>query len=150
MSPTSPASSISSRQDARNAAPTGQSPQPPTVGPPVRPEALCMRATLLLLAAAAPPLAQPQGTVQAMSCLNPLTGRQTLFNIYLPPGYSGSAERYPAIYHLHGITGNQGGQQNTTVPASFEAASGQGLIGPVIVVFPNGYSDSWWADSIAG
>jgi endo-1,4-beta-xylanase len=36
------------------------------------------------------------------------------------------------------------------VPQSFENAAAQNLIGPVIIVFPDGYSDSFWADSIGG
>src|SRR6185436_1019574 len=88
------------------------------------------------------------GHIEARSFVGPVTGQVVNFNVYLPKGYDQSAERYPVIYHLHGIGGNQGGQQNTTVPASFEAAKAQGIIGPVIVVFPKGYTDSWWADSI--
>src|SRR5436190_20322685 len=90
------------------------------------------------------------GHVESRTFIGPVTGLSVNFNIYLPAGYDQSTARYPVIYHLHGITGNQGGQQNTTVPASFEAAKAQGIIGPVIVVFPNGYSDSWWADSVDG
>ena len=33
------------------------------------------------------------------------------------------------------------------VAAHFEAAQDSGLIGPVIIVFPDGYENSWWADS---
>jgi enterochelin esterase-like enzyme len=88
------------------------------------------------------------GHVESRTFVGPVTGLQVNFNIYLPAGYDQSLERYPVIYHLHGIGGNQGGQQNTTVPASFESAKAQGIIGPVIVVFPNGYTDSWWADSV--
>ncbi len=87
------------------------------------------------------------GHVESRTFTGPATGLPVTLNIYLPQGYDQSVERYPVIYHLHGIGGNQGGQQNTTVPASFEAAKSQGLIGPVIIVFPNGYTNSWWADS---
>ena len=98
------------------------------------------------------PLAMGQlhGTVQQRSFLGPVTQRTVSFNIYLPEGYATSTRRYPVIYHLHGLGGNQGGPQNTLVPASFEAAMAQGVIGPVIVVFPHGYTDAWWADSFDG
>ena len=36
------------------------------------------------------------------------------------------------------------------MPASFEDALAAGIIGPAIIVFPNGYTDSFWADSIGG
>jgi S-formylglutathione hydrolase FrmB len=108
------------------------------------------RAALLTLACSAPALAQLQGTVQQLSFHNPVTNGQPPFSLYLPPGYAASIARYPVIYHLHGIGGSHAGPQTNTVPASFEAARNQGLIGPVIIVFPNGYTDAWWADSFDG
>ncbi|CAG0985236.1 hypothetical protein PHYC_01985 [Phycisphaerales bacterium] len=111
-----------------------------------------MRSTLCvfaLLVLTAPALAQLRGRVEQRSFPGPITGRTVSFNIYLPENYDSTTQRYPVIYHLHGIGGNQGGPQNSTVPASFEAALAQGLIGPVIVVFPNGYTDGWWADSVS-
>jgi enterochelin esterase-like enzyme len=104
-------------------------------------------ASLLGIAAQAQPL---RGTVEQHSFVGPITGRTVFFNIYLPEGYAAGSERYPVIYHLHGLGGSQGGSHNTTVPRSFETAQTEGVIGPVIVVFPNGYADSWWADSISG
>lgn len=91
-----------------------------------------------------------QGHVESRSFIGQVTGRTVTYNIYLPPGYATSTARYPVIYHLHGINGTQGGQQNTTVPQAFEDAAVLGLIGWVIIVFPNGYGDSFWADSIDG
>ncbi len=95
--------------------------------------------------------AQPLiGTIEQHAFVGPVTQQPVLFNIYLPEGYASGTERYPVIYHLHGLGGSQGGPQNTTVAASFEAALAANIIGPVIIVFPNGYTDSWWADSIGG
>jgi hypothetical protein len=92
--------------------------------------------------------AQPlRGHVEQHIFVGPITQQAVRFNIYLPEGYSSGTERYPVIYHLHGLGGNEGGPHNTIVPASLEAAELQNIIGPVIVVFPNGYADSWWADS---
>lgn len=71
------------------------------------------------------------------------------YNIYLPQGYAQGAARYPVIYNLHGLGGNQF-RYNEVVAAHFEAAQDSGLIGPVIIVFPNGYENSWWADSFNG
>src|SRR5262245_6870332 len=100
-----------------------------------------------LVVGAATVMGQPlRGTVQQRSFVDQGSGRTVLFNIYLPEGYAAGTARYPVIYHLHGLGGNQGGAQNTTVPRAFETALAQGLIGPVLVVFPNGYTDAWWAD----
>ncbi len=105
----------------------------------------------LILGIAGAACAQPlNGTIEQHSFIGPVTQDPVLFNIYLPEGYATSTERYPVIYHLHGLGGSQGGPHNVSVPASFESALAANIIGPVIVVFPNGYTDSWWADSIGG
>ncbi len=90
------------------------------------------------------------GTLLEESFLGPITQRTVSYNIYLPDGYENGNEHYPVVYHLHGLGGDQGGGQNTAVPQSFEAARQAGVIGPVIIVFPNGYVDSFWADSWDG
>ena len=87
------------------------------------------------------------GTLLEESFLGPITQRTVSYNIYLPDGYENGNEHYPVVYHLHGLGGDQGGGQNTVVPQSFEAARQAGVIGPVIIVFPNGYVDSFWADA---
>lgn len=108
-----------------------------------------MAGTFLMIVQAAQ--AQPlRGRVEQRSFVGQVTGKTVFFNIYLPQGYDGGADRYPVIYHLHGLGSNQGGSQNTSVPLSFEKAEDQGIIGPVIVVFPNAYQNSMWADSFDG
>ena len=91
-----------------------------------------------------------QGTVADDSFLGPITNKTVYYSIYLPPGYETTAQRYPVIYHLHGRTAKYNGSQTTTVPPSFEAARDAGIIGPVIIVFPDGYASSMWADSWGG
>lgn len=98
-------------------------------------------------AAAGQPL---RGRVEQHSFVGPVLGNTVLFNIYLPQGYDGGSARYPVVYFLHGLNGSQGGPSNYWVPRSFELAQDQGVIGPVIIVFANGYLDSLWADSIDG
>jgi endo-1,4-beta-xylanase len=101
---------------------------------------------LALLAFASIAHAQLRGTVEQRSFLHQPSGRTVSFNIYLPEGYAAGSERYPVIYHLHGLGGSRA-SHNLTVPLSFENAQAQGVIGPVIIVFPDAYTDSWWADS---
>ena len=111
----------------------------------MRPQFLIAAAFVAVVASAA--VAQPlRGRVEQRNVQAP-DGHTVLFNIYLPENYDASGQRYPVVYHLHGIGGNQGGPQNTTVPRSFEMALAAGTIGPVIIVFPNGYTNAWWADS---
>jgi len=59
------------------------------------------------------------------------------FNVWTPPGYAASAERYPVIYFLHGSGGNEnsdvGGFTNLVKQAIEEKKAP-----PVLCVFPNG------------
>lgn len=87
------------------------------------------------------------GTVQSLSFVAASTGLPVVFSLYLPPSYATSSRRFPVIYHLHGINGAHNGQQIVSVPQSLEAAVRAGLIEESIMVFPDGYGDSFWADS---
>lgn len=89
-----------------------------------------------------------QGTVQTVSFSGPETGGLVTFSLYLPPGYQESSNSYPVIYHLHGIGGTHDGGQINTVPVSLESAVAAGIIQPCIIVFPDGYNDSFWADAV--
>ncbi len=91
--------------------------------------------------------AQLQGTVSQDSIWGSQTERWVRYSIYLPEGYAGSTQHYPVIYHLHGLNGSYAGPQVTQVAGSFEEALSLGIIGPVIVITPDGYSNSFWADS---
>ena len=46
------------------------------------------------------------GTVERFEYRSEVTGTTRQANVYLPPGYS-SAKRYPVLYLLHGIGGDQ-------------------------------------------
>src|SRR5687767_9058564 len=107
----------------------------------------CTVSAALLVLAGSAPAQVLRGHVEAHSFIGPITQQNVLFNIYLPEGYATSTDRYPVIYHLHGLGGNQN-SHIAAVPASFEAAELQGVIGRVIIVFANAYTDSWWADSV--
>lgn len=106
--------------------------------------------SLILFAASAAANGQILGRVEAHAFTGPVLGNNVLFNVYLPPGYDGGSARYPVVYFLHGLDGSQAGPSNVVIPRSFEQAAAQGIIGPVIIVFANGYLDSLWADTIDG
>ena len=107
--------------------------------------------SLLALLIAADARAQPLlGTVAQHSFIGPVTGAPVHYSLYLPPGYSATHGRYPVVYHLHGLGGSHAGPQTAQVASRFEAAHLSGLIGPVILVFANGYVDSFWADGFDG
>jgi pimeloyl-ACP methyl ester carboxylesterase len=77
--------------------------------------------------------------------------------VYLPPGYSGGEQRYPAVYFLHSFSNS--GASWTNVSAfglsaldRLDAMIESGAIPPVIGVFPDGWTSlggSQWINSDA-
>jgi enterochelin esterase-like enzyme len=103
-----------------------------------------------LVAGLAPAAHALQGTlVTPLSFVGPVTGKTVVFSLYLPPGYAGGTTRYPVVYHLHGKASTHSSSLQV-VAQSHEAAVAAGRIGPVILVFPDGGGDSFWADSVDG
>jgi endo-1,4-beta-xylanase len=98
------------------------------------------------------PVGYPAGSAprtEHKSIIGPLTHTTIGFNVYLPPGYDAGGLRYPVVYDLHGLTGSEYDDPQWVVP-SLEGAMKKGLIGPVIVVFPDGLMQSYYADSFDG
>ncbi|HEY8206783.1 MAG TPA: alpha/beta hydrolase-fold protein [Myxococcaceae bacterium] len=65
--------------------------------------------------------------------------------VYLPPGYEGGSERYPAVYFLHGFSGSGLGwiaptAFTATVPERIDALIEQGTVPPFIAVFLDGWT----------
>lgn len=72
------------------------------------------------------------------------------YNVYLPPGYDEPANggrRYPVVYWLHGL----GGNENGTFPADVaDRAIREGSLPPVIIVLANGGARTRYHDSVDG
>ena len=67
-------------------------------------------------------------------------------NIYLPPQYAKqNQQRFPAIYYLHGIKGNESSYLDYA--RMLDQAIKSGAIRPMILVFANGGETSFFADS---
>ncbi|HEX6273605.1 MAG TPA: alpha/beta hydrolase-fold protein [Polyangiaceae bacterium] len=110
-----------------------------------------MLSTFAVPSLAAEEVCGPRPGIQGTVCEVKPPGTSVTFSIYLPRNYDRSGtRRYPVVYHLHGITGTHDGNQVISIPASHEAAAARGLVEDVIIVFPDGYSDSWWANSFDG
>jgi endo-1,4-beta-xylanase len=75
--------------------------------------------------------------------------REVSYLIWLPPGYEQAGKRYPVIYWLHGMGGNQRGGATMFLP-HVEAAIKEGVLAPVIVVLVNGMVTSFYCDSSDG
>lgn len=74
--------------------------------------------------------------------------RDVGYQIYLPPGYEGSDQRYPVVYFLHGMTDNE-----ATHPYLFpilDKALKAGEIKPMILVYTMCGRTSWYADAPDG
>ena len=57
----------------------------------------------------------PNGT-QYKTFESKVLGREVSYLVYLPPGYEQEKQRYPVIYWLHGMGGNQRGGAMMFVP----------------------------------
>lgn len=71
------------------------------------------------------------------------------YNVLLPPGYSSSDRRYPVLYWLHGIGGNESANARALAPMVIEALA-ERVVPPMIVVFVNGGAATFYADSPDG
>lgn len=79
-----------------------------------------------------------QGRVEEFSYQSEITGTRRKASVYLPAGFS-AERRYPVLYLLHGIAGNQDewrGYVRAHIILDQLIASGKAV--PMIVVMPNG------------
>ncbi len=93
---------------------------------------------------------QIQGKLEIRSFIGPITNKPVNFSIYLPKDYNRSSFAYPVVYHLHGLGDNHQSSSREMVIESFERAISLGFIKDLIIVFPDGYNNSAWADSYFG
>ena len=76
------------------------------------------------------------------------------FNVYTPPSYASGSQRYPVIYLLHGVNGNEynylnGFNSNTFFSGSSGSLPGRidsGLADDAIIVLVNGGAGSFYDD----
>jgi enterochelin esterase-like enzyme len=90
-----------------------------------------------------------EGAVHARSFTGPITGDTIKYNIYFPRGYNDSETEYPVLYHLHGLDGSpvEGNDLfRDLMPKMIEA----NIIPPMLVIFPDGLYDAWYADAKDG
>jgi S-formylglutathione hydrolase FrmB len=70
--------------------------------------------------------------------------REMPFQVYLPQGYdSGNTARYPVLYMLHGLGGNQTDWENEGLFLAATQLIAAGEIPPMIIVTPSGESGYW-------
>lgn len=78
------------------------------------------------------------GRIETLSYDSGITGTRRSANVYLPPGYSAD-RRYPVLYLLHGIGGNQDEWRGyVRAHTILDNLIAEGKAVPMIVVMPNG------------
>ena len=92
--------------------------------------------------------AAPNGT-QYKTFHSDVIGSNVSYLVWLPPDYEQEQKRYPVIYWLHGMGGNQRAGAMMFVPR-VEAAIREGVLPPVIVVSVNGMVKGFYCDSVDG
>jgi S-formylglutathione hydrolase FrmB len=91
-------------------------------------------------AAAAAPQAAPDGSrIDYATFQSPALGRELRFAIQLPPSYDKDPKRkFPVLYFLHGMNGNEGEFERRGVAAAINKLREGGKIGEMIIVAPGG------------
>lgn len=80
----------------------------------------------------------PAGTLERFEYRSEVTQTTRQANVYLPPGYT-AAKRYPVLYLLHGIGGDQTEWLNLASPhIVLDNLLADGKAVPMIIVMPNG------------
>lgn len=84
----------------------------------------------------------PHGTVSRLWYPSPSLGCERRMTIYTPAGYEESNKRYPVLYLLHGMGGDEEAWLGLGRAAQIlDNLIAQGKAQPMIVVFPNGNTD---------
>jgi enterochelin esterase-like enzyme len=80
----------------------------------------------------------PAGRIEPFEYDSAVTGTRRKANVYLPPGYSAD-KKYPVLYLLHGIGGDETEWIRFTQPdAILDNLVADGKAVPMIIVIPNG------------
>ena len=80
----------------------------------------------------------PHGRVETLEYASAVTGGTRRAKVYLPPGYS-AEQRYPVLYLLHGIGGDETEWLRGSAPnRMLDNLIADGKAVPMIVVMPNG------------
>ncbi len=90
-----------------------------------------------------PPAKTPRG-VTHHKLMAKAMGVEVGFNVYLPPTYESSSDRFPVLYWLHGA----GSDENAGLPIAemLDKTIQSGQMQPVIMVIPNGGKKSEYRD----
>jgi S-formylglutathione hydrolase FrmB len=90
-------------------------------------------------APAKPPAATDGSRIDYATMQSAALGRELKFAVQLPPSYDKDPKRkFPVLYFLHGMNGNEGEFENRGVAAAINKLREDGKIGEMIIVAPGG------------
>jgi enterochelin esterase family protein len=85
----------------------------------------------------------PHGKVEAVWYDSPTLNAKRRMMVYLPPGYDQSRQRFPVFYLLHGTGGDETvWLEQGHAAQMFDNLIAEGKAEPMIVVMPNGHTDT--------
>lgn len=84
----------------------------------------------------------PHGTVSKVWCPSERLGKSRRMTVYTPAGYEDSGRRYPVLYLLHGMGGDENAWSELgRATQILDNMIARGEVEPMIVVMPNGNVD---------
>jgi enterochelin esterase-like enzyme len=89
------------------------------------------------------------GRAEFVTIQSRVLGREMPMDVFLPPGYDKSDERYAVLYMLHGMGGTNKEWNNYGLFAQAESMMQDGEIIPFIIVLPQG-DYGYWLDHAEG
>lgn len=89
-------------------------------------------------------------TVSTVSIFSPSNNHNVSFQVYTPPGYTtDTTQRYPVVISLHGIGGNSLQRADLYGP-TLDARINSAELLPMIWLFPDGQTNSFYGDAFDG
>ena len=95
-------------------------------------------------------IATAEATVSTINYFSLSNNRNLSFQVYTPPGYTTETSReYPVVISLHGIGGTSSQRVNLYGP-TLDTRINNGEILPMIWIFPDGQTNSFYGDAFDG
>ena len=89
--------------------------------------------------------------IEYSSLTSAALGHELKYAVMLPPSYkTDTKRRYPVLYFLHGMFGNEGEFERRGVAAKIASLRDQGLVGEFIIVAVDGGRSSFYLNSKSG
>lgn len=87
--------------------------------------------------------AKAESSLEYIEIDSEAVGKKVRVGVYLPAGYDASDQRYPTLYFLHGLFGNERKWESRGTATQLDELIAKGEVKPMIVVCPNG-EDSFY------